>query len=162
MITILTYFHTSIILATKSFVTATFVITQALEIRWKEHWELGSCRKVLQQPGQFWQYMHEHDCRKHAAFSLFHDRDPEWNPNTQVDQVWEGSFSTTKPNVLSGFRVMFEYVWLSSSVMILVVTVKELGRILLWVISFSHQAIALWYAYLWVHMQFEWFRTVWN
>ena len=55
----------------------------------------------------------------------------------------KGVFPPPNPMFSVAFRVMFEYVWLSSSVMILVVTVKELGRILLWVISFSHQAIAL-------------------
>ena len=58
---------------------------------------------------------HEHDSRKHATFPIFYGRDPERTSCTQNDQVWEGSLSTTKPDVLNPTRcrVMFEYVYVA-------------------------------------------------
>ena len=58
---------------------------------------------------------HEHDSRKHATFPIFYGRDPGRTSCTQNDQVWEGSLSTTKPDVLNPTqcRVMFEYVYVA-------------------------------------------------
>ena len=97
---------------------------------------------------------HEHDSRKHATFPIFYGRDPERTSCTQNDQVWEGSLSTTKPDVLNPtrHRVMFEYVYVALKYpgINCVVTVRRLfysretiGREVWWRVTFPISKMAV-------------------